>query len=149
MTPINQACLDFDQMLKATKGTKSHELYGLSDRPDYGYCAQLLDATSGDVYEMLDTTMVARALEAHDFVGLVTHGWASQITNGEEPLVPPSQDPNRKRVRLMVVVDKNHMFSAIRIDGDDELKTDEGMATGALADAIRRAVRRPLPPKEA
>ena len=97
--------------------------------------------TNRDIYDLLEGNGVADILKTHSFVGLVTTGWASAIGEGQEP-IQPSKDPNRQRVRLVIVADKEGVCSVIRIKGRDEVVVDEGSATGSLNDALLKAIKR-------
>lgn len=105
--------------------------------------SQPLDA-SGDVYELLDTTMVADALQAYGYASVITCGWASPLTDdGENNEVAPSKHPKRRRVRLVLVTDGISIASVLRFsDTQDETMVDEGQATGSLADALLQATKR-------
>lgn len=94
-----------------------------------------------DIYELLDNTSVADLLTVYGHIAVATTGWAAPIAKGDEPDdIAPSQHKDRRRVRLIVVADKDSMVSALRFsDSPDEVITDEGSAIGALADAIREA----------
>ena len=97
----------------------------------------------GDVYDMLDTTDVADLLTVYSHIAVATTGWASPVRDNYEDDTPPSKHKDRRRVRLVVVADKDDMVSAIRFSDDaDTVITDTGMATGSLADAIMVAVKR-------
>jgi len=99
---------------------------------------------NGDVYELLDGSDVADYLTVYSHIAVATTGWASPITDDEVANdVPPSKHKDRRRVRLMVLADKNSMASVLRFsDEPDEIITDEGKALGALADAINEATKR-------
>jgi hypothetical protein len=104
--------------------------------------SQPLDA-SGDVYELLDTTMVADALQAYGYAAVITCGWASPLADDENTEVAPSKHPKRRRVRLVLVTDGISITSVLRFsDTQDETMTDEGQAVGSLADALLRATKR-------
>lgn len=105
--------------------------------------SQPLDA-SGDVYELLDTTMVADALQAYGYAAVITCGWASPLADdGENNEVAPSKHPKRRRVRLVLVTDGIGITSVLRFsDTQDETMVDEGQATGSLADALLQATKR-------
>ena len=105
--------------------------------------SQPLDA-SGDVYELLDTTMVADALQAYGYAAVITCGWASPLADdGENNEVAPSKHPKRRRVRLVIVTDGISITSILRFsDTQDETMVDEGQATGSLADALLQAANR-------
>lgn len=98
---------------------------------------------NGDVYELLDGSDVADFLTVYSHIAVATTGWASPIREGEDNDVPPSEHKDRRRVRLVVLADKNSMASVLRFsDEPDEVITDEGKALGALADAINEATNR-------
>jgi len=105
--------------------------------------SQPLDA-SGDVYELLDTTMVADALQAYGYAAVITCGWAAPLADDDENTeVAPSKHPKRRRVRLVLVTDGISITSVLRFsDTQDETMTDEGQAVGSLADALLRATKR-------
>jgi len=105
--------------------------------------SQPLDA-SGDVYELLDTTMVADALQAYGYAAVITCGWASPLADdGENNEVAPSKHPKRRRVRLVLVTDGISITSILRFsDTQDETMVDEVQATGSLADALLQAANR-------
>jgi hypothetical protein len=101
--------------------------------------------TCGDVYELLEE-MEAKELLATDVaVGVETCGWASPISQGEDEddQVPPSQHPDRRRVRLVTMVTRKfEVASAMGFaDTPDEVITDAGTARGALADALLNTVK--------
>jgi hypothetical protein len=104
--------------------------------------SQPLDA-SGDVYELLDTTTVADALQAYGYAAVITCGWASPLADDENTEVAPSKHPKRRRVRLVLVTDGISITSVLRFsDTQDETMTDEGQAVGSLADALLQATKR-------
>jgi hypothetical protein len=105
--------------------------------------SQPLDA-SGDVYELLDTTMVADALQAYGYAAVITCGWAAPLADDDENTeVEPSKHPKRRRVRLVLVTDGISITSVLRFsDTQDEKMVDEGQATGSLADALLQAAKR-------
>jgi hypothetical protein len=94
-----------------------------------------------DIYELLDGSDVADLLTVYSHVAVATTGWASPITDDEVANdVPPSEHKDRRRVRLVVVADKDSMASVLRFsDEPDTVITDEGKALGALADALMEA----------
>ena len=105
--------------------------------------SQPLDA-SGDVYELLDTTMVADAVKAYGYAAVITCGWAAPLADDDENTeVAPSKHPKRRRVRLVLVTDGISITSVLRFsDTQDETMTDEGQAVGSLADALLQATKR-------
>lgn len=97
--------------------------------------------TNRDIYDLLEGNGVANILKTHSFVGLITTGWASSIRDEQEP-IQPSKDPNRQRVRLVIVANKEGVCSVIRFKGRQEVVVDEGSATGSLNDALLKAIKR-------
>lgn len=91
----------------------------------------------GDIYQLLDTpeSTCARMFDA---AALVTCGWAAPIADGEtEPDAAPSRHPQRRRVRLVVVVGDSGVASVLRFADDAETPIlDAGEARGPLAEAV-------------
>ena len=97
--------------------------------------------TNRDIYDLLEGNAVADILKTHSFVGLITTGWASAIQEGQEP-IRPSKDPNKQRVRLVIVADREGVCSVVRFKDREEVVVDEGSATGSLNDALLKAIKR-------
>jgi len=92
-------------------------------------------AEHGDVYELLEapTSSVVRMFDA---AAVLTSGWAAPISD-EGSDTPPSRHPERRRVRLVVVVCDDGVASVLRFaDTPDDVITDAGAARGSLADAV-------------
>ena len=123
--------------------TASHDYNVLAQANQPTIASQPLDA-SGDVYELLDTTMVADALQAYGYASVITCGWAAPLADDSESNeVAPSNHPKRRRVRLVLVTDGIGITSVLRFsDTQDETMVDEGQATGSLADALLQATKR-------
>lgn len=96
-----------------------------------------------DVYEALDKVGQKHTLNDEE-LGLVcvTCGWASP-TFGDNAGndIPPSQHPQRRRVRLVCLGTKTgQMASVVSFQDDEEEVIDYGQAKGSLADAVKDAV---------
>lgn len=93
-----------------------------------------------DIYDLLESDEVATQLDNSDLAVLVvTTGWASPRTKDtDDDEVRPSEHPERRRVRLSIYANRlGEVASIIRFEDDpNEIVTDEGSATGSLADAI-------------
>ena len=100
--------------------------------------------TGADVYDLInDSPEVFAAVNEYDLITIATCGWAAPITKNKEPKKAPSKHPDRRRVRLMLVANKSEVFSVLRFeDNPDEVITDDGKATGSLADALLKAINR-------
>jgi hypothetical protein len=89
------------------------------------------------VYELLEQPKE----EAFDYFGVVTTGWAAPLNEDGGIDSAPSEHAERRRVRLMVVASREDVVSVLRFkDEPDAIITDEGKATGSLADAIQQFV---------
>jgi len=110
-------------------------------------------AEHGDVYELLDapSSAIARMFDA---AVVLTCGWAAPISRQDhddqddhdvsEDASDPSQHPQRRRVRLVVVVCDDGVASVLRFaDTPDDIVTDAGSARGSLADAVNNLWRDP------
>ena len=85
-----------------------------------------------------------------DAAVVLTCGWAAPIDRSHDrdddhgddvddanEKIPPSQHPQRRRVRLVVVVGDHGVGSVLRFaDTPKEIVTDAGSARGSLADAV-------------
>jgi hypothetical protein len=98
-----------------------------------------LVAEHGDVYELLGSPASYAVANLSDAVVVRTCGWASPLSNGDEyEGVAPSQHPQRRRVRLLVVAKAGETASVLRFTDDWANPIfDEGQATGSLADAVQ------------
>ena len=133
---------------------KRARLYGISvvdaggvDRLEDGALRITFLAEHGDVYELIDapTSAIVRMFDA---AVVLTCGWAAPIdrsdaseddddADGDDEKLPPSQHPQRRRVRLVVVVGDQGVGSVLRFaDAPKEIVTDAGSARGSLADAV-------------
>lgn len=96
---------------------------------------------SGDVYDLIESKASVELARRSDFIAIITCGWAAPLSNNtnddDDDQVAPSQHPQRRRVRLVVLASRSSVASVLRFsDTPDETVTDEGKATGSLADAI-------------
>jgi hypothetical protein len=106
---------------------------------DDGRVALVLAGEHGDVYDLLNSDDSRAVAKVSDYIAVLTCGWASPIVEGQsdDDQVPPSQHPERRRVRLVVFASKDGCASVMRFsDTPDETITDDGNARGALAEAV-------------
>ena len=95
--------------------------------------------SNGDVYELIESDASLELAKRSQFIAIVTCGWAAPLANDDDDdnQVAPSQHPERRRVRLVVLASRSSVSSVLRFsDTPDETVTDEGKAKGSLADAI-------------
>jgi hypothetical protein len=110
---------------------------------DDGQMSITLANANGDVYDLLDNDDTLLVAKVSDYIAIVTTGWASPIGDNGEVDTPPSQHPQRRRVRLMVMASRDQMASVLRFqDEPDEKVTDDGHAHGSLADALMQVMAR-------
>lgn len=110
-------------------------LYGVNFRGDDLQLSYVLE--HGDIYQLLEVPESACA-RMFDAAALVTCGWAAPIAEGaSEPDGAPSTHPQRRRVRLVVVVGDAGVASVLRFEDDSDAPIlDAGEARGPLADAV-------------
>ncbi|MGD9703218.1 MAG: hypothetical protein AB7Q42_10780 [Acidimicrobiia bacterium] len=98
----------------------------------------------GEAYE-LARAVAPLAIHHHDALALVTEGWAAPLPaagdDGEPaPIVRPSRDPERRRVRVTTVaLDSGAVGTGLRWLDRDDAALDPGPVAGPLADVLRRA----------
>ena len=95
----------------------------------------------GDIYDMLDSSASSKIAQSSKCVAVVTCGWAAPVQRDDDDNyndeLAPSQHPERRRVRLVVVASREGIASVLRFsDTPDEVVTDDGSARGSLADAV-------------
>ncbi len=91
-----------------------------------------------DIYELLGskTTLTKLINHKNDGFAVVTCGWAASLDDCDENM-PPSQAPNKRRVRIVIGANKKGIVSILRFqDKTDEKVIDENTAKGALAEAV-------------
>jgi len=96
-------------------------------------------AEDSDIYEMLADMATINALIESGFKSFAvsTCGWAAPINDHDDDNdTPPSQHPERVRVRLVTLMHNNKMGSAIHFKGKDEITYDTSSARGSLKDAL-------------
>lgn len=105
--------------------------------------------TGGDVYRALDQVTDINLNADEIGIGVETCGWAAPVNEGKtakqkrENELAPSEHPKRRRCRLITLVNMEEKAgSALGFsDTPDEVITDEGHATGSLAEALISAMR--------
>jgi hypothetical protein len=125
--------------------SKTARIYAINalDDADLSELELELVNSHGDVYDLLDNSDLSYVLKANTHIMVMTCGWAAPLPKGEtaddddDDRVPPSQHPERRRVRLVICANREGVASVLRFqDTPDEITTDEGSAKGSLADAI-------------
>ena len=88
-----------------------------------------------DVYDMLESKQAQRLATKFGTITIVTAGWAAPLQTDFDG--PPSEHPERRRVRLAITANKSGVATVLRFsDTPDEIVEDDGAAKGSLADAI-------------
>lgn len=96
-----------------------------------------------DVYDLLEKTSLRNTVHLFDSAIIVTTGWGAPLNADGSVEGAPSKHPQRRRVRLAIVVsdsieDGDGVIASILrfADDADSPILDLGIATGALADAV-------------
>lgn len=111
------------------------QLYGVIVS-DEGVNFTLVNENS-DVYDLLNDPSNKAMNGAFDFVTVVTTGWAAPLNENGEPDGAPSHHPERRRVRLSIVANRDFIANVLRFqDEPDDTVVDLGEAQGTLAEAI-------------
>jgi hypothetical protein len=108
-------------------------LYGVTDAGEF----QLLSSEIPDIYDAIEQVTIPAFMVAF---GVITTGWAAPLNPDGKAEGAPSQHPERRRVKLVSVINDNGAGSAMAFqDEPEDVITDEGSATGSLAEAINEA----------
>lgn len=112
-------------------------LYGVHEFADGGAIA-IKESENGDVYQLLGDLESIVKLIPYDGFGIVTVGWAAPLAKDNDDFDgPPSQHPEKRRVRLFCYCNsQGNVSSSIRFKDNNEVTYDENQATGSLKDAM-------------
>lgn len=93
----------------------------------------------GDVYDLLSDDYTLEVAQNNEYIAVLTCGWAAPVVSGGgQSELAPSQHPERRRVRLMVLAHREGVASVLRFsDNPTETVLDDGDARGSLADAVK------------
>jgi hypothetical protein len=116
---------------------KEAHIFGVNINGDSGEPMLGTSRMAGDVYELLASNGARLLAKKSHFIALMTCGWAAPIDDNKFSNLQPSEHPKRRRIRLVMVANRASVASVMRFQDDpDETMTDEGKATGALAEAV-------------
>jgi len=91
---------------------------------------------NNDVYDMLNDFDTLESIKDCASFTILTAGWAAPLSKTDDD-TPPSQHPQKRRVRLIVHATEFGVASVMRFkDKADEIVTDDGEARGSLAEAV-------------
>lgn len=99
-------------------------------------------SSHADVYEALEQIQQLEdpKLQSMTHLGVETTGWAAPVDTDNDDIAP-SMHSQRRRCRLVAVVDRNlEVASCLGFSDSVELVTDKGNARGALDDAIKECM---------
>jgi len=114
---------------------KRAELYSVKT-DEQGDVVVALEQAWSDVYDLLDSNEAREVAQQGD-IAVVTGGWAAPISADDDFDGPPSEHPDKRRVRLVVCASRNNICAAMRFGDDvDNVITDDGKARGSLNDAV-------------
>ena len=100
-------------------------------------------ASHPDVYTLLDSNQLARDASAYSKFCLVTTGWAAPADDFDEnDEIRPSQHPQARRVRVLMLADGDVLVSSYRFGDTDEVIYNEESSNGrgSLQDAIEALI---------
>jgi hypothetical protein len=126
MTTISNIASTIDDLVHRELGQAfdmSARLYATD--PDGAW----LIGSADDPYDLFDATR-PRGTTA---VGFVCTGWAAPTDDGD---TPPSQNPERVRIRITVAYNGSEWTTIMRRQDTDETMVMEEAGVGRLADAI-------------
>lgn len=93
-------------------------------------------ASQPDIYDLI-FSVETKVKAEEGIIVLATTGWATPLNQDGEVDGPPSANPDRRRVRLVIGAHAGAFASVMRFeDCQDDVVTDDGEATGTLAEAI-------------
>mgnify|MGYP003645938940 CR=1 FL=1 len=149
VTTLTDIAVSAEQRLNDSKigyDSKTAKIYAVNASDDVALSELELELVDShkDVYDLLDNSDLSYVLKANSHIMVMTCGWAAPLSKSTEELdaLPPSEHPQKRRVRLAILANQEGIMSVIRFQDSDETVLDEGKATGSLADAIAKALRK-------
>lgn len=94
--------------------------------------------TSPDVYDLLADPNMYGVAKVSDYLLLVTTGWAAPIPIDEDLSTPPSQHPERRRVRLTMFANRDEIASVLAFQDEQTEKVVSTEGRGDLAEAVSK-----------
>jgi hypothetical protein len=104
------------------------ELYGVTDKEQF-----VKIASAKDVYALLEITY---SLPHNKYIALAIHVTGLASPFDEDDPTPPSEREDSRRVSLITITTEEGMGSALAFSDTEEIITDEGEASGGLAEAL-------------
>lgn len=137
MSTLEQRVADLMVVLGVAQGESRYKLgkanfYSIKEDGTYR-----LVHSHGDVYEGFENLPnIIKLSDGDEGIAVETCGWAAPISENDDDTAP-SQHPKRRRVKLLsLITRKFETASAIAFEDDDEIITDGGNASGAMAYAM-------------
>lgn len=130
MTTITQIASTIDELVHRELG----DIFDMDARlyvtdPDGAW----MIGESHDPYELFYGDTAVSIPRGATAMGFVCTGWGAPISDG---FTPPSQSPNRVRIRITVAYDGFDWTSIMRREGENTPDIMEDAGVGRLADAI-------------
>lgn len=94
---------------------------------------------NGDIYTLLEShSAMKKAKDSqYDLVAVLTSGWAAPNNDDQHRNTPPSEHPERKRVKMTLVGNTSIQYgSVLSINGQGEDMFDYMTASGSLAESF-------------
>lgn len=110
-------------------------LFGVALNDDGNFRDLTLPTESHDVYDLLTDPLTRAEVSDMEVVAVLTCGWAAPMDDGDD--IAPSQNPNRRRVRLVITFDRERMVSAARFQDDNAVVWDDQQSGGPLAEVVQ------------
>lgn len=116
------------------------KIYGLNNVDDK-FEFKLINS-HGDIYSLIDNVDDDKLHAGFEYLGIITYGWAAPVSTTDDD-TPPSKNPERKRVRLMLAASPKEskiIGSSLEIDGQDSVFDEDESASGPLMDHFRKLI---------
>lgn len=97
-------------------------------------------SANGDIYRLLESNSAMKKTKdnEYDLIAVLTSGWAAPNNDDDKyNNIPPSEHPERKRVKMTLVGNTSVQYGSIlSINGREEDMFDYMTAQGSLADTF-------------
>ncbi len=118
---------------------KQARLYGVNVKSDCELASLCLIGENPDIYDLMSEVHHARTAKLFHYFFFVTTGWAAPIgDNGEPSDERPSEHPQRRRVRLLLVgSESGEVITVLRFgDNPEEMEIQDENGKGELMNSL-------------
>lgn len=127
---------EINSILKNDADDSSHKAYGFTQTENGLFMNSI--CSGFDVYDMIEEAKLTKSFDPYTILAVSSYGWAAPLNEDGGVDCAPSKHEERRRVRLISIVDRDSNIASILHfnDTDEDVIDENGDATGSLADLL-------------